>query len=393
MISDTRGVSLQGRTRGVHNKGEHAGSPLRTTIKRLNHQQLNDMDKTPFFHALKIDEDTCIGCSHCMKICPTEALRVRDGKAMLIPDRCIDCGNCFKVCPTHSIYVKQDDFEDIFNFPIRVALIPSVFMGLFPNDITVSRIYSILKEIGFTHVIEAESSVPVYTAAKKKFTAENPDIKPLISTFCPAIVRLIQVKFPGLTENLIPLRAPIDITAMYIRRKLKQDTELKDDQIGIFYITPCAAKIAAVKNPVGEEKSLVDGVINMDSLYNRVYHEIKKQGKGYKEQKLPVSQLSADSVLSSLTNGVASPMRDTPMPSTKSITSSSFWKRLKTRKLRMSISSNSAPATKAVRAAFWPATTASSSVSECSTAPEKSPTASARANRPKTTNWRKSATT
>ena len=79
--------------------------------------------------------------------------------------------------------------------------------------------------------------------------------------------------------------------------------ELKDDQIGIFYITPCAAKIAAVKNPVGEEKSLVDGVINMDSLYNRVYHEIKKQGHGYKEQKLPVSQLSADGVLTSLTNG------------------------------------------------------------------------------------------
>ena len=239
------------------------------------------MEKTPFFHALKIDEDTCIGCSRCMKICPTEALRVRDGKAVLMPDRCVDCGNCFKVCPTRSIYIEQDDFEDIFNFPIRVALVPAVFMGQFPNDITVSRIYGILKDIGFTHIIEAESSIPVYTAAKKKYAAENPDIKPLISTFCPAIVRLIQVKFPGLTENLIPLRAPIDITAMYIRRKIKEEMELKDDQIGIFYITPCAAKIAAVKNPVGEEKSLVDGVINMDSLYNRVYHEIKKQGHGY----------------------------------------------------------------------------------------------------------------
>ena len=51
------------------------------------------MEKTPFFHALKIDEDTCIGCSHCMKTCPTEALRVRDGKAVLVPDRCVDCGN------------------------------------------------------------------------------------------------------------------------------------------------------------------------------------------------------------------------------------------------------------------------------------------------------------
>ena len=261
------------------------------------------MEKTPFFHALTLDTEACIGCSHCMKSCPTEALRVRDGKAVLMPDRCIDCGNCFKVCPTHAIYIKQDDFESIFNFPCRVALVPAVFMGQFPNDITVSRIYGILKDIGFTHVIETESAIPIYTAAKEKYAEEHPDIKPLISTFCPAIVRLIQVKFPSLVENLLPLRAPIDITAMYIRRKIKREMELDDDQIGLFYITPCAAKIAAVKSPVGEEKSSVDGVINMDSLYNRVYKKIKEQGKGFQEKKLPVSQLSADSVLTSLTNG------------------------------------------------------------------------------------------
>lgn len=260
------------------------------------------MDKTPFFHALTIDEDSCIGCSHCMKACPTEALRVRDGKAKLQPDRCIDCGNCFKACPTKSIYIKQDDFDNIFNYACRVALVPSVFMGQFPNDISVSRIYQILKEIGFTYIIETEATVPIYTEAKNKYAAEHPDIRPLISTYCPAIVRLIQVKFPGLTENLIPLRAPIDLTAMYIRRKLEKE-DWNPEDIGIFYITPCAAKIAAVKCPVGEDKSLVDGVINMDSLYNRVFKRIKEQGKGFKEQKLPVSQLSADGVLTALTNG------------------------------------------------------------------------------------------
>ena len=261
------------------------------------------MEKTPFFHALSIDEDACIGCSHCMKSCPTEAIRVREGKAVFLPDKCVDCGNCFKACPTHAIYVEQDDFDSIFNFPCRVAIVPAIFMGQFPNDISVSRIYGILKEIGFTHVIEAESSIPIYTAAKNKYAIEHPDIRPLISTFCPAIVRLIQVRFPSLVENLIPLKAPIDITAKYIRRKVKKEYELNDDQIGLFYITPCAAKIAAVKAPVGEEKSSVDGVINMDSLYNRVYKKIKEQGKNFKEQKLPISQLSADSVLTSLTNG------------------------------------------------------------------------------------------
>ena len=100
-----------------------------------------------FFHALQINEDQCIGCSHCMKICPTEAIRVYDGKAHISESRCIDCGKCFKTCPTRAVYINQDDFESIFNFPCRVALIPSVFLGQFPNDISVSRIYAILKEI------------------------------------------------------------------------------------------------------------------------------------------------------------------------------------------------------------------------------------------------------
>lgn len=261
------------------------------------------MEKAPFFHAITIDQDTCIGCSHCMKACPTEALRLRNGKAVLTPDRCIDCGNCFKVCPTKSFSIKQDDFDNIFNYACRVALVPSVFMGQFPNDITVSRIYQILKEIGFTYVIETEATVPIYTEAKNRYAAEHPDIRPLISTYCPAIVRLIQVKFPGLTENLIPIKAPIDLTAMFIRRRLQLHEDWNPEDIGIFYITPCAAKIAAVKSPVGEEKSLVDGVINMDSVFNRVFKRIKEQGKGFKEQKLPVSQISSDGVLTALTNG------------------------------------------------------------------------------------------
>ena len=261
------------------------------------------MEKAPFFHAITIDHETCIGCSHCMKACPTEALRLRNGKAVLTPDRCIDCGNCFKVCPTKSFTIKQDDFDDIFNYACRVALVPSIFMGQFPNDITVSRIYQILKEIGFTYVMETEATVPIYTEAKNRYAAEHPDIRPLISTYCPAIVRLIQVKVPGLTDNLLPIKAPIDLTAMFIRRKLQQQEDWNPEDIGIFYITPCAAKIAAVKSPVGEEKSLVDGVINMDSLYNRVYKRIKEQGKGFKEQKLPVSQISSDGVLTALTNG------------------------------------------------------------------------------------------
>ena len=254
-----------------------------------------------FFHALQINENVCEGCSHCMRVCPTEAIRVRDGKAHINENRCIDCGNCFIACPHKAVFVKQDDLEEIFKFPCRVALVPAVFLGQFKDDISVSRIYAILNEIGFQHVIETEITTPIYTEAKNRLEREG-NTKPLISSFCPAIVRLIQVKFPGLVDNIIPIKAPLDITAMYIKRKLEKDGWRPED-IGVFYVTPCAAKIAAVKSPVGEEKSIVDGVINMDSLYNRVYKKIKEQGHDYKEVKLPIAQLTSDSILTSLTNG------------------------------------------------------------------------------------------
>ena len=75
----------------------------------------------------------------------------------------------------------------------------------------------------------------------------------------------------------------------------------KDSEIGIFYITPCAAKIAAVKSPVGEDKSVINGVINMDSLYNKVMALIKKEDKTSSAQHR--THLGADAITWSLTNG------------------------------------------------------------------------------------------
>ena len=255
-----------------------------------------------FYHSLEIDHDLCIGCSHCMKICPTEAIRIRDGKAWIQGGRCIDCGICYKDCPSKAIYIKQDDFDEIQKYPHSVALVPAVFLGQFPDEIRVSSIYAALKDLGFRHVFEVESSALIYAEAKNRYARENTDKEPLISSFCPAIVRLIQVKYPALAGNIIPLKAPLDISAIYALKTLT-DQKIPRKEIGIFYVTPCAAKIAAVKQPVGERKSIIDGVINMDSLYNRVFKKIKEQGKDYVFPPLKTPRLTADAILSTLTNG------------------------------------------------------------------------------------------
>lgn len=53
-----------------------------------------------FFHSVTLKEDKCVGCTNCVKRCPTEAIRIRNGKAFIASERCIDCGECIRICPT-----------------------------------------------------------------------------------------------------------------------------------------------------------------------------------------------------------------------------------------------------------------------------------------------------
>jgi len=262
------------------------------------------MENGNFHHALKIREDLCEGCSHCMNVCPTQAIRVRNGKAILYGEKCIDCGKCYRECPSNAIVIDHDDFNFIFDYKHRIALLPAVFSAQFPEEITQRQIQSALLEIGFTHVYEVENGVEILVDAIQAYADVHKDTRPLISSFCPAIVRLIQVKFPSLTDNILLLKPPLDIAAQFLRKDFT-DRGIQEEEVGIFYVTPCAAKIAAIKDPVGETFSPITGVINMDILFNKVYHQVSR--KANQSCAWPVPQeLSSKARHWTLTNGEAS---------------------------------------------------------------------------------------
>jgi iron only hydrogenase large subunit-like protein len=265
------------------------------------------MESENFHHALKVMDDLCTACSHCMRVCPTEAIRIRNGKAIISDNKCVDCGLCYKVCPSNAIYVEQDDFNSIFSFKYRIAIVPAVLVGQFQDNIATEDIYATIIDLGFTHVCEGENSVELLSDFMTEYSLENADVKPLISCFCPAIVRLIQVKFPSLTNHLIPIKQPLDLSALYFKQKLI-DSGVDEREIGIFHISPCAAKIAAVKSPVGEEVSIVNGVINMDLMYNRILRYLKNNRKEIANKFVDRDHLTSKGVQWTLTGGEAHSM-------------------------------------------------------------------------------------
>lgn len=236
------------------------------------------MEETKFYHALKIDNDRCVGCTHCMTKCPTGAIRIREGKASIRKGWCVDCGECLKACPAEAIYVEQDDFQKIFDYKARVVLVPTVFIGQFSKYTTEEEIFSALYELGFTHVFQVEFTADMIHREMLR-QMEQAEEKPVISSFCPAIVRLIQVRFPALVDNILLVKSPVNATATYYHKMLEEDG-FSSEEIGIFYVTPCAAKIAALKGAEGYS-STIKGVINMDTLYNKVYHILKNRPKDY----------------------------------------------------------------------------------------------------------------
>lgn len=229
------------------------------------------MGSSQFFHSVTLDKDKCRGCTYCIQRCPTEAIRVRDGKAKIIKERCIDCGQCIRICPHHAKQPIFDPLSVMDNFAYKIALPAPSLYGQFNNMDDIDLILAGLKAMGFDDVFEVSAAAEIVSDITRRMMNEpGALVKPVISSACPAVVRLIRVRFPELIPNLLPVHAPVEVAARLAKKQAHERLGIDESQIGAIFISPCPAKVTAVKMPLGTEKSAVDAVVAVRDVYKEL---------------------------------------------------------------------------------------------------------------------------
>ncbi|MDO4314371.1 MAG: 4Fe-4S binding protein [Oscillospiraceae bacterium] len=55
-----------------------------------------------------VDENACVACGCCAKICPLSAIEIWKGTAASVnTERCVGCGKCAKECPASVMEFRE----------------------------------------------------------------------------------------------------------------------------------------------------------------------------------------------------------------------------------------------------------------------------------------------
>jgi anti-sigma regulatory factor (Ser/Thr protein kinase)/ferredoxin len=164
-----------------------------------------------FAAALSLDAGRCRECLRCLFACPTSALRVHNRGPFLLGELCIGCTACASECSASvfGIRERQDPppVADIARGAVLVA--PRGFFSGFPVENSPRRVIGALREIGFSDIRLVEEWEEALRAEARALAAAGSHPLPVVPPLCPAVVALVESRFPSLIANLGPWLSPL----------------------------------------------------------------------------------------------------------------------------------------------------------------------------------------
>jgi ferredoxin len=231
--------------------------------------------------SISIDVERCVGCAACMRACPMEAIRIRrDGKALIKPHLCIDCGECVRVCSSKAVVVLTDPISSIHAYRYRIAVPEASLYGQFAPSVLPNDILCGLLDLGFSEVYEAALAAERFSLLLREYVGQYDGPRPLITSLCPVVVRLMRMRFPELLDRVIPIDSSIEMDVRGLKLQRSRELGIPVEQIGAFYLAGCPARITNIHSPHTGGRTYLDGAISIAEIYKELMFAIKKRQRG-----------------------------------------------------------------------------------------------------------------
>lgn len=222
-----------------------------------------------------IDKSQCVECGQCAKVCPFSAIVSRkrpcenacklnavttasDGCASINYDKCTGCGACVYACPFGAIVDKSYILTVIRLLKEKEAgeKICAVVAPAISSQFTYAKLGQVvsgLRELGFDMVVEAAHGADMVAKEESKELAERGF---LISSCCPAFVRLVRSQYPELVPYISSALSPMATIARHVKEQ--------NPGIKVVFIGPCTAKKEEIL--LDSVKPYVDSALTFEEL-------------------------------------------------------------------------------------------------------------------------------
>lgn len=177
--------------------------------------------------SLYASADRCRDCRACLSACPTQAMRVRGGRPSILEHLCIDCAQCIAACSSKALLMRDEIFslDDLGGRESATLVVPPALLAGCGADYPPAQVLAALGGLGFSRVIVSEpielalrdAAVALAGGTGPRTPGEAPGTPPagtaalhtpVIVPSCPAIVNLIELRFPSLVSHLAPFDSP-----------------------------------------------------------------------------------------------------------------------------------------------------------------------------------------
>lgn len=212
--------------------------------------------------------EECIGCNHCISVCPVFEANyslTKDGKDLIYVngDACIHCGACIDACHHHARDFRDDTeqfLEELKKGESISLLVAPAFIANYPGQY--GKVLGYLKSLGAKHVISVSFGADITTWGYLNYIAEK-NFTGGISQPCPAIVDYIEKYVPDLISRIVPVHSPMMCAAIYAKKYMNITDKLA-------FIGPCIAKKSEIMRP--DNRPYVS--------YNVTFHHLMNALKG-----------------------------------------------------------------------------------------------------------------